>query len=151
MEIGIIVYSQTGNTMSVAQKLQQSLSGNGHHASIQRVEVISEKEPLKLKTVPDVSSFDVIVFASPVQAFSLAPSMKQYLTQISELNDKKVFCFVTQHLKKAWMGGNHALSQMQTACKMKSGLVSWSGGVNWSSDKREQQINEIVDTITRMI
>ena len=77
--------------------------------------------------------------------------MKKYFTQIDELKNKKVFCFVTQHLKKAWMGGNHALSQMQTACKMKGGVVLWSGGVNWSSDKREQQIKEIVETISSMV
>ena len=103
--------------------------------------------------------FDAVIIATPhkthaklaVQAFSLAVPMKQYLSQIGQLNDKKVFCFITQQLKKAWMGGNHALRQMQAACKAKGGQVLWNGGVNWSSEKREEQINNIVESIGRMI
>ena len=151
MKIGIIVYSQTGHTKAVAQKLQASLTDQGHHAIIQSVELVNDKDPLTLKTLPDVTPYEVVVFASPVQAFSLAVPMKQYLSQIGQLNDKKVFCFITQQLKKAWMGGNHALRQMQAACKVKGGQVSWNGGVNWSSEKREEQINDIVESIGRMI
>ena len=147
MKVGIIVYSQTGNTMSVAQKLEEAMNKAGHAATILRVEALNETAPYQLKSAPEVALFDTIVFASPVQAFSLAPVMKLYLSQISSLTDKKMYCFVTQHLKKAWLGGNHALRQIAQACKLKDAEVAWSGVVNWSSELREKQIDEIVNKI----
>ncbi len=151
MKVGIIVYSQTGNTMSVAQKLEQAIISAGHTASILRVESVGEGASIQLKSAPDVMPYDTIVFASPVQAFSLAPVMKLYLSQISSLADKKVYCFVTQQLKKAWLGGNHALRQIASACKLKGTTVLWSGGVNWSASTRETQIETIVKTISSNI
>ncbi|MEL7607976.1 MAG: hypothetical protein AAGU74_00550 [Bacillota bacterium] len=42
MNVGIIVYSHTGNTLSVAQKLEQALRDRGHAVSITRVEPVQE-------------------------------------------------------------------------------------------------------------
>lgn len=152
MNVGIIVYSNTGNTLSVAQKLERALRANGHTATIERVEPVNSNPnaagPIKLKTAPKVDEYDVVIFASPVQAFSLAPVMKLYLSQISPLAGKKVFCFVTQQLKKAWLGGNHAVRQIKSACKEKGVDIILSGIVNWSSDRRNQQIEEIVNKLS---
>ena len=152
MNVGIIVYSYTGNTLSVAQKLEQALKGNGHAASIAKVEPVHNdprsSAPVKLKSAPDVSLYDAIVFASPVQAFSLSPVMKQYLSQVSSLAGKKVSCFVTQHLKKAWLGGNHAIRQIKSACKRKGAYITISGIVNWSGDSRDQQIGDLVSRLS---
>jgi flavodoxin len=148
MEIGIIAYSHTGNTLSVARKLEEALKAAGHSASIARVEPVND-EPGKsgfteLKAAPDVSPYDAVIFAAPVQAFSLARVMKQYLSQIADLSGKKVYCFVTQGLKKKWMGGNHAVHQIKSACKAKGADVVASGIVNWSGSTRDKQIEDIV-------
>jgi len=39
MNIGIIVYSQTGNTLSVAKKLEERLSAAGHSVNLEQVTV----------------------------------------------------------------------------------------------------------------
>ncbi|HWQ74260.1 MAG TPA: hypothetical protein VN441_03005 [Syntrophomonas sp.] len=151
MNIGIIVYSHTGNTLSVAQKLEQALKAAGHAASIERVEPVNDdlrsSAPVELKSAPDVSVYDAVVFASPVQAFSLARVMKLYLSQISSLSGKKVYCFVTQGLKSKWLGGSHTIGQIKSACKAKGADVIASGIVNWSGQKREEQINDIVSRL----
>ncbi len=148
MNIGIIVYSQTGNTLSVAQKLAQALRAKGHRVSIASVESIhndpSSPGSNKLKSGPDVSPYDIIIFSAPVQAFGLAPVMKQYLAQISSLAGKKVFCFVTQQFKMAWLGGNRAVGQIKSACKKKGAEITLSGIVHWSSAARDQQIDDVV-------
>ncbi len=154
MNIGIIVYSNTGNTLSVAEKLHQALRANGHTASIARVEPVHNDPrasgPVELKSAPDVGVYDVVIFASPVQGFSLAPVMKLYLSQVSSLAGKKVFCFVTQHLKQPWLGGNHAVRQIKSACKGKGADITVSGIVNWSGDRREQQIDDIVGKLSAL-
>ncbi|MFA9380701.1 MAG: flavodoxin family protein, partial [Acetanaerobacterium sp.] len=111
MTIGIIVYSQTGNTFSVAQKLALRLSDAGHTASIIAVETAGEVPPAQrptLKEIPDVSGYDAVVFGSPVHAFSLSPAMTVCMEQIASLSGKRTGLFVTQQLPFAWMGGNRA-------------------------------------------
>jgi len=44
MKIGIIVYSQTGNTLSVAEKLKEKLAVAGHSAEIEQVMVGASRE-----------------------------------------------------------------------------------------------------------
>jgi len=149
MNAGIIVYSQTGNTLSVAEKLKKALEADGHTVNIERVEIQGDSTgspaPVKLESAPDITPYDFVVFASPVHAFSLAPAMKTYLSQVSNLTGKKVCCFVTQHMKKAWMGGNNAVRQIKTICKTKGADIIASGVVNWSGNTRSEQIDDIIE------
>jgi flavodoxin len=117
MKIGIIVYSQTGNTSSVALKIQEALIKNGHSVDIEKIEAIrDEKQPalnIKLTKTPNVEKYDGIIFATFVEAFCLCPVMDKYLKQLKSLKDKKVALFVTQFFPYPWMGGNHAIKQMK--------------------------------------
>jgi flavodoxin len=154
MKIGLIVYSHTGNTLSVAKKLEEALHKAGHNVTLSRVEPVNDnpqaKGPIELKSAPDVSPFDVVIFASPVRGFSLAMPMKTYLEQIAGLNDKKVYCYVTQQLKKPWLGGNHAVKQIKAVCNTKGGDILKSGVINWSAKIRDQQINTVVQELSQV-
>lgn len=94
MKVGIIVHSHTGNTLSVAEKLKDAIAAKGHTVSLERVSAVNEdpsaQGPVELKDIPEVGSYDAIVFGAPVRAFSLTPAMKAYLSQLSTLKDKKV-------------------------------------------------------------
>lgn len=154
MNIGIIIYSQTGNTSSVALKLKEKLSAVGHSVGIERIEISGELGPratnFQLKTKPDVDKYDALVFGAPVQAFSLSPAMKSYLSQIASLKSKKVACFVTKHLPFYWTGGNQAINKMKKICESKDGKVCGSGMVIWSSARRDQKITEVIDRLSRL-
>ncbi len=108
MNIGIIVYSQTGNTYSVAQKLKEELLASGHSANVERIETIGEvkqgEKNIQFKSLPEIGAYDALVFASMVQAFSLSLVMKSYLMQIESLKGKKIACFVTKGLLFNWTG-----------------------------------------------
>ena len=103
MKIGIVVHSQTGHTLSVAEKLQEKLTAAGHSANIEKISPVDAKQTdpkkIKIEKLPDLSPYDAFVFAAPVQAFSLSPVMKIYLPQLPSLNGKKVACFVTKGLR----------------------------------------------------
>jgi flavodoxin len=150
MKIGLIVYSETGNTLSVAQKLEQSLKTAGHTVTLEKIE--AERDPktnaITFKSMPAVDTYEAVIFASPVQGFSLAPATKMYLSQISSLSGKKAACFITQHLKKNWMGGSHAVRQIASACKEKGTDICLSGIVHWSSDARDAQIEDAIRTLS---
>jgi flavodoxin len=150
MKIGIIVYSQTGNTLSVAEKLNEKIKKD---VIIERVEIKEKvrKDAFTLKTKPDISKYDVIVFGTFVEAFSLNPVMKEYLKQLSSLQNKKVLLFVTQQLPYPWMGGNHTIKQISKIVNEKQGDIIKTGVINWSNKKREQMITNLVEEFSRVI
>lgn len=130
MEIGIIVYSQTGSTLKAAESIKEALKARGHKAAIEQVTIegeITPDKPVVLTSKPDASKYDALVFASPVMAFSLNPVMKAYLPQIKELKGKKAACFVTQGLPFNWMGGNQALKLMSGLLKSKGAEICGTG------------------------
>jgi flavodoxin len=152
MNIGMIIHSQTGNTHSVALRLQEKLSAAGHSVTMERLEVIGEVapgKPVQLKALPDAEKYDALVFGAPVHAFSLCQAMLGYLKQIASLQNKKVACLVTQAFPYPWMGGNRAIGQMKRLCETKGATVCGSGVVNWMKLRRERQIGEVVDRLGR--
>jgi flavodoxin len=154
MKIGIIVHSHTGNTLSVAQRMKDAFCSLGHDATIDRVKAVGEDPskpgPVELETVPDTSDYDLIIFAGPVNGFSASRVMKEYLSLIPSLKGKPVCIFVTQQLKKAWMGGNRTVKQMRKACEEKGAAVLKTGVINWSNIRREWQIERLLNHFTKI-
>lgn len=155
MKVGIIVHSYTENTLSVARKLQEKLEAKGYQVVLDRVVAVNENPNaaanIILKSIPDTSSYDTIIFAAPVRAFSLSPVMKIYLNQLASLEGKKIGCFVTEHLPLPWMGGNQAIKVMSHLIQKKGGNLLVTGIVNWSNKNREIMITEVVDRLTSVL
>lgn len=150
MKIGIIVYSQTGNTYSVVSKLKEKL---GNSATVLRLETVGEVKPskIKIKEFPKVDKYGVLILAAPVQAFSLCIPMLTYLNGLDSLKNKKVGLVVTQGFPYAWMGGNRAIRQMINICKLKGATIIGTGIVNWLSKKREDMINTVIDDFSSLL
>jgi flavodoxin len=152
MKIGIIVYSQTGNTFSVAEKLQEKLAAMGHTVNVERLKTVGvETDPKKAKIekLPDLSVYDALAFGGPVQAFSLSQVMAGYMGQLPSLQGKKIVCFVTKGLPMAMTGGNKAISQLKSACESKGGIVAGTGMVFWKNKDRDNHIKEVVDQLSK--
>ncbi len=152
MKIGIIVYSNSGNTYSVAKKLGISLTKEGHDVDIERIDAKREDKSLppniNLIKAPNVNKYNGIVFASFVEAFSLCPEMKTYLKQLTSLEDKKIAAFVTKGLPFSWTGGKNAIKKIQEICEDKNGSVNKTGIISWSSKKRDETINYLIEDFT---
>lgn len=154
MNIGIIVYSETGNTYSVAQKIKDSISDSGHNIVVKKLETIEKnkkKKDYNLKEYPDLSKYDLLIFASYVEAFSLSLAMQNYFKDIESLNGKKVFCFVTKALFFNWTGGNRAIRQMKRMCKSKGASILGSGIVKWRDKDRENDIFALLEKVSNII
>lgn len=153
MKVGIIVYSKTGNTLAVAERIGNQLKADGITVSVERfsAETLPQSnKPVRLTAVPSPNEFDAVIFGAPVQAFSLDPAMSLYFEQINAINPKNVFCFVTQHFKKPWLGGNHTMKQMLALLDKKGITAKSIGVVNWSSEQREEQILQIMQKCSQM-
>jgi flavodoxin len=150
VNIGIMVYSQTGHTLSAAARLQEALSEAGHTVSLERVETV---EPVKmyaanpqLKTQPAIDAYDALVFGTPVQGGAPAPAMGSYLEQIDSLQDKKVAFLVTGIFPAGW-GRTQAIAQMIEICASKGATVCGSGSVGWWSLRRRRQLAAVVEDL----
>lgn len=154
MNIGIVLYSQTGNTYSVSLKLKEKLITAGHFVNMERLKVTGEVRPgtkdIKFETLPDTELYDALVFGSPVQAFSLSSVMASYLTQIESLQGKKVAFLVTHFFPFPWMGGNRTVGQMKKICKSKGAAVCGAEIVDWSNPSREKRITEVVENLSKL-
>jgi len=154
MNIGVILYSQTGNTYSVSLKLKEKLITAGYSVDIERLKIVGEVRSgikgIKSEKLPDAEPYDALVFGSPVQAFSLSSVMASYLTQIASLQDKKVAFLVTQFFPFPWMGGNRTVGQMKKICESKGAVVCGAEIVNWSNPSREKRITKVVEKLSKL-
>ena len=154
MKVGLIIYSHTGNTGSVAEQLLEKLSDSGHNVSMEQI-TITGKTPaqagkFELTGVPAPDSYDAIIFGAPVQAFTLNPVMKAYLDQLPSLSGKKVACFVTKQIPFLWVGGTGAIALMKKACESKGAEIVGTEIVVWAGAKRERSINNCVENLSRL-
>lgn len=145
MKIGIIIYSQTGHTLSVGNRLKESLNCILEEVKANR----DMKNPsvFEITNSPDISKYDLVIFGSYIEAFSLNPVMKKYLEGIN-LNNQKVLCFVTHQLPKAWMGGNRGVKQMT---QILGSNVIGTKVINWGSKTREEEINNLINEFNEKI
>jgi len=152
MKIGIIVYSQTGNTLSVAEKVKGRLAEAGHAVSLEQITVAGGRKGgdrvFQLETRPDATTYEGLVFGSAVEAFSLSPVLKAYLQGIGSLDGKTVGCLVSEAFPYPWLGGNRAIRQMRKLCQSKGARVAGTAVVNWAQSRREQTTKQAVETLS---
>jgi flavodoxin len=142
MKIGIVVYSQTEHTYSVAQKLQKRLQEKGKEVELERVVMKGEAQPgskdMEFEIIPEVEKYDALIFGSPVQAFSLARPMKAYLEQIPSLQGKKIALFVTKGVRFNWTGGTQAIGKMKKISQSKGGSIVGTDIIVWNKNRDDK-------------
>lgn len=152
MKIGIIIHSETGNTYSVALKLQEKLIAAGHLVDIERLTSIGGEQTdvnkIRFGKLPDIGMYDALVFGGPVRGFSISPVLAAFLTQARSLQSKEVVCMATQFFPYPWMGGNRTISQTKKICESKGAVVIGTGIVNWKSSQREKKIFDVVERLS---
>jgi len=141
MNIGLVVYSWSGNTKSVVEKLKERFLKAGHSSDLVEVPIVGERKQgareFELGELPNLAGYGGIVFGAAVEAFSLSPVLATYLKKVESLQGKKVACLVTQQLPYAWLGGNRAIRQMKKLCEAKGATIVGSAVVNWAKSRRD--------------
>ena len=154
MNIGIVVYSKSGNTLEAANMMREELESNGHTVSLEQVTAEGDPKPgekVDLTHIPQVDGYDCLILGAPVHGFSLAPVMNGFVTELPDLQGKQVLAFVTKQLPMKWTGGTKALQTMQIACESKGGRFV-GGVVLFASDKkRDRSFQDGVQQVCRLI
>lgn len=136
MRIAIVFYSFSGNTKRLSLFLKEMLERKNHKVDI--VEIKAEKEiksffrqvfcaflkreiPLKRINI-NFDEFDLIIFATPVWAFTITPHLRAFLEDIN-LEGKKTACFVTFG---SGAGAEKALRELENILKNKKAKILFS-------------------------
>ncbi|MCX6093215.1 MAG: flavodoxin [Candidatus Bipolaricaulota bacterium] len=155
MKVGIVVYSQTGNTLSVAAKLGEKLRAAGHSVTIEPIKLVGERRrgarDVALAPLPNPGPYDLLVIGSPVEAFSLSSVTMKALGQIGSLEKKSVLCLITQGFPLPWLGGNRAVRQMTRLCEAKGAVVRGGAIVNWVKKSLDRRIGDAVDKLAALV
>ena len=155
MKIGIIYYSHSGNTESVARRLYENLISCGHIVKLEEITVDGEVTPgnkeFLLTNAPAVEGYDSVIFGSPVQAFALNPAMIRYLEQIASLQGVSFTCFITKQLPLSITGAKQAVNKIKELGEAKGGNFCGSDYIIWSKADREQKIEEVVNKLSRIL
>jgi flavodoxin len=153
MNIGVIVYSQSGHTFSVATRLQDTLSEAGHAVTLERVVPAGlaklGRTDVPLRAKPEIEGYDALVFGTPVWGGSPASPMATYLAQLTPLEGIPVACLVTGFFPADW-GRNQTLAQLKETCEAKGATVRGLGSVGWWSFSRRRQITEVVEILSKL-
>ncbi|MDD4496301.1 MAG: flavodoxin [Eubacteriales bacterium] len=154
LKIGIILHSQTGNTLSVGEGIKEKFEAAGQAVQLERIFIEgADKNPELVKNArfPDIGKYDILILGAPVWGFSLSPVMAELLKRTDSLENKKLILFLTQMFPFKWMGGNRALKQFTNLCAAKDGKIVETGIVNWSSRKRGETINGMIERFGKAV
>lgn len=126
----IVYYSKTGHTKFVVDKFDGfdvfRVTAENDNPSI--------LNPI-LTNMPDITTYEHIIFASPVHGLQLAKVMKEYLEQLKDLNHKVIDTFVTHYFRFAILGGTQTLKQMKRIIRARGGHVRYETSINRKSKK----------------
>jgi flavodoxin len=151
MKIGIILFSETGNTYSVAKKLKENLKK--HDVTIEKIEInrtSKDRSEFEITYNPIVENYDILIFGSFTEGFKLNPVMRKYLED-KQLKGKKVLLFVTHFFPYKWLGGTSAMKELKDIMKFKQAKVLATSVINWSSKKRTLETLDLINEFKQFI
>ncbi|MDD2534083.1 MAG: hypothetical protein PHC86_05235 [Eubacteriales bacterium] len=149
MKIGIIVYSYTGNTFSVSEKIRTKLEQKGHTVEVKRITAKNDnpntQQMIQLLDNPSLDGYDRVVLGTPVNGFAPAGVMQEFLKNRTDLAHQTVDLFVTHFFPFRFLGGNQSVERMRRDCQASGATIGRSGVINWSSANRERAINALAE------
>lgn len=154
MKIGFLVHSQSGNTLSIVNRLCDVFKMAGHEVYITHIKSSdvnrSMQFPQELVIIQDnlPNQVDVLFIAGWVQAFSLCRGLQYYLNQFN-IKSNEINLFLTHHFPFEWMGGTHALKQLKSITSKFNSQVVDTKIFNWSRKNNQDKIQQWVDYITQ--
>jgi menaquinone-dependent protoporphyrinogen IX oxidase len=150
MNIGIMVFSRTGHTHTVATRLRDRLSADGHQVSLERLLIegpdYRSATTAVLSAHPSIAPFDGVVLAGPVNGGRMSAAMNGYLGNVRTLAGKRMALLLTHFFIRRW-GADQTIEQMTEVVASKGGTVSGSGSVRWPGPGRGRRIASAIDAV----
>jgi len=145
VNIAVVVYSESGNTRRVAERVRSRLLEKDH--TVQYLELQTGTGRRELVDEPSVEGYDMICLGAPVHHLAVAKPMKLFLRSIQALHGRTVAYFVTQGQPVAALGGTQAMRTLKRMIATRAGVPVRAGIVRVNRKQSEHEVQRIVDTI----
>lgn len=150
MKIGMIVYSYTGQTLALAEALQEKLTAAGHEVQLKQLETPAGFKPgqssTTLSSIPSLGTYDDLVLAAPTWGGLPASPMAAFLEKLPDLQGKRLVYLATGFFPPK-LGCLQAIEKMKTACEAKHAQSLGSGSISrlcfGRKKKTEQMVKEL--------
>jgi flavorubredoxin len=146
MKILIVYYSFSGNTKRACLFLKERLSEASHDVNFIDLRPVDETSSFikqcsqavlnkKVKLLDcnyDVAEYGMVIFASPVWAFTMAPALAVYFRNIQNLGKKRAACFLTFG---SGVGAKKALGDVEENIRSHQGHILFSKNLSGNKTK----------------
>jgi NAD(P)H dehydrogenase (quinone) len=158
MHIGIFVHSQSGHSSAIGMAITGKLREKGHEVDIQLILPAGRVRPrmkhVELRDdVPDMSSYDAIVFGGPIWGFTASPVVTAFIKEIPKLKGKKTLCYSTSGFPTAISGAKRSLNKLNSLLEEIEATVIEGEAVFWglwcSKNKMETIAQKICEKLEK--
>jgi len=118
MNIGIVIHTVSGHTLTFAQAIRSKLVEKGHEVDLTGLRTTGSPRVgflpgsggnFTIKSPPELGGFDVVLIGAPVWGFRPSPVIMRYLVEdVKKLKGKKALAFVTM----GGLGGKRSVEIM---------------------------------------
>lgn len=155
MNIQLIVHSQTGNTLFVANALKSAVESINPDITLTHVEANNEREmnlsKVAISSIPDCTEADLIVLGGPVRGASPSPAILKTISSLGSLEGKKCVVFTTEFFPFDWMGGKRAVTMMEKELTARGAQVTRNAIIHWKRRDRIKQIDQFIDDFKKLL
>lgn len=155
MNIQILVHSQTGNSLHVANMLKLNLESDQNKVNLTHIKADDERnmdpDQIKISALPDIKAADVLIIGGPVRGFGPSPAIKKALRSFGSLKGKKVILYVTEFFPLDSMGGKQTITAMTKLVEQKGGTVVQSRIIHWYNWGRNLKILKLVHAVKSVL
>ncbi|MFA5007020.1 MAG: hypothetical protein WC509_06110 [Candidatus Izemoplasmatales bacterium] len=150
MKIGIIFYSETGNTLGVCERARDILAGDGLDVAFIRLKADVVGNARSLRGLPPAQDYDLVILGTPVHGFSLPIPVQQYLARAQFKEGVRLGVLATQFFKADWLGGTRTVNQAVAALSRFHPDVFGTAIVHVRSRRRDEQVNAAMRALTKI-
>ena len=155
MKVGIVLYSQTGNTQRVIDDLRVKLEARGIqvevHSILPATAADAQSRPEAAPPLDGSSSCQLWVVAAPVQGWAPAKPMTEFLKSAAFPAGSRAVLLVTQGFWFPWFGANQSISGLRKLCEERGLDVLDHGIVSWLGRGLEQRIHTVTQRLAQCL
>ena len=151
MSTGIVIYSYTGHTQTVIEKLADQMEKKPAIFTLEPARQINLSDlKTPIKSIPDITAYDTIILATPVHGSRMSSPMATFLDETQALKDKKVILLATHFFPHKW-GCAQMFQAIEEECDQIGAEVIHTDDMCWPGLARKAQLAKLIERTIGMM
>ena len=145
MSTGIVLYSYTGHTQKVIEKLADQMENRPSIFTLEPVRQINLSDlKTPIKSIPNIAAYDTVILATPVHGGRMSSPMATFLDETQALKNKKVILLATHLFPHKW-GCAQMFQAIEEECTRIGAEVIHTDDICWPGLLRKTHLSKLVN------